>query len=71
MFECIQYSLNLFSAKGAIGRESEQEKEKTQELEEIKNVPYACLPLPSSLSLSPSLSLPLSLYLSHIYLSIY
>lgn len=38
VFECIQYSLNLFSAKGAIGHESEQEKKKTAELEEIRDV---------------------------------
>ena len=28
VFECIQYSLNLFSAKGSIGRESDQELKK-------------------------------------------
>jgi GTPase SAR1 family protein len=38
VFECIQYSLNLFSAKGSIGRESEQEKKRTEELMEIKEV---------------------------------
>ena len=37
-FECIQYSLNLFSAKGSIGRESEQEMKKVEELEEIKEL---------------------------------